>query len=183
MKMDSKKILTIGAGAVVGYLLFCKFIKSGAEKSLEGGAGALTDEGGFGGGGGGIFGGGAIVPPPAVAPILPPSYVLLPNNVAIPREQLLISNIQSGNSSIASGDTSANIGRATPPPSPSTSTPIVVPSSVDISNVSDASANIGRDTSTSSTRSTPIVDFKPNPSKSAKFIDFDGNANFQDLLL
>jgi hypothetical protein len=179
MKMDSKKILTIGAGAVVGYLLFCKFIKSGAEKSLEGGAGASTDEGGFGGGGGGIFGGGAIVPPPAITPIVPQGYI----PIAIPREQLLISNIQSGNSPIASGDTSANIGRATPPPPPSTSTPIVVPSSVDISNVSDASANIGRDTSTSSTRTTPIVDFKPNPSTSAKFIDFDGNENFQDLLL
>lgn len=158
MKLDSKKILTIGAGAVVGYLLFCKFMKSGAEKSLD--TGASTDEGGFGGGGGGGFGGGAIAPlPPVVASNLPPNYVIVPNtNVAISRDSALMSNVQSGNSPIASGDTSANIGRATPPPPPSTP-PVTKPPITDVSGA-------------------PVVAIS-----ASKFTDFDGNPNFQDALL
>jgi len=67
MKLDSKKILTIGAGAVVGYLLLCKFMKKDAEKSLEGGE-ELPSEEGMGGGGG--LGGGGFTPLPTPAVIV-----------------------------------------------------------------------------------------------------------------
>lgn len=115
MKLDSKKILTIGAGAVVGYLIFCKFMQKGAEKSLEGGAEAPSE----GGGGGGFGGGGGGFSPMPILPIVTPvvaPVVTLPNTSQIARQDVAISNVQSGNSSIASGDASANVGRATPPP-------------------------------------------------------------------
>lgn len=118
MKLDSKKILTIGAGAVVGYFLFCKFMKKGAEKSLEGGEQAPSEEGMGGGGGGGFGGGGSISPlPPIVTPI-PTGYVVVGSNTITPRENLLVNNV---NSSIPNADVAANVGRATPPaPAPTT---------------------------------------------------------------
>ena len=90
MKLDSKKILTIGAGAVVGYLLFCKIMKKGAEKSLE--EGGASEEGGIGGGGGGGFGGGGGAIPPVVAPIITPpaGYVVIGGNTITARENLQI---------------------------------------------------------------------------------------------
>jgi hypothetical protein len=112
MKLDSKKILTIGAGAVVGYLLFCKLIKSGGEKSLEGGAEAPAEEGGIGGGGGGFGGGGgSIAPlPPIVAPIIPAGYVTVGNNVIAP-----LSALQVGNPNTLGGTVTTQPTRETPP--------------------------------------------------------------------
>ena len=109
MKLDSKKILTIGAGAVVGYLLFCKFMKKGAEKSLE--EGAPSEEGGIGGGGGGgIFGGGGGSLPPVVAPIVPSGYVVVGNNMIAP-----LSALQVGNPNTLGGTPTTQPSRETPP--------------------------------------------------------------------
>lgn len=152
--MDSKKILTIGAGAVVGYLIFCKFMKRAGAKSLEQGA---PSEEGMGGGGGGGFSPLPILPvttPPAVVVNTSPSpIVTLPNGSQIPLSNLSTSNVQSGSSPITSADTTANIGRATPPP-PTTSAIATKPPVASVS-----------------------------PTTSVKFTDFDGNQNFQDALL
>jgi hypothetical protein len=166
MKLDSKKILTIGAGAVVGYLIFCKFMKRADEKSSEGGAigeGASTEEGGIGGGGGGGFGGGggSIAPlPPVIAPIittpLPTGYVVVGGNTITPRENLLVNNV---NSSIPNADAVANVGRGVPSPTPA---PVVSKPLTDVA----GNAVVAR----------------PMPVKD-KFADFDGDANFQDQLL
>lgn len=107
MKLDSKTILTIGAGAVVGYLIFCKLIKSGDEKSLEGG-GEAQPEGGGGGFGGG---GGSVAPLPAiVAPIIPAGYVTVGNNVIAP-----LSALQVGNPNTLGGTVTTQPTRETPP--------------------------------------------------------------------
>jgi hypothetical protein len=165
MKLDSKKILTIGAGAVVGYLLFCKFMKRADEKTLEGGAigeEAPAEESGMGGGGGGGFGGGgsSIAPlPPVIAPIitpLPTGYVVVGGNTITPRENLLVNN---ANSSIPNADAVANVGRGVPSPTPA---PVVSKPLTDVS----GSAVMAR----------------PMPVKD-KFADFDGDVNLQDQLL
>jgi hypothetical protein len=123
MKLDSKKILTIGAGAVVGYLLFCKFMKSGTEKSLEGGAiegeasaeEPSSEQGGGGGGFGG--GGGSISPlPPVIEPIvnaIPAGYVYLGNNTIAP-----FSAVQVGNPNTLGGVVTTQPTRETPPTPP-----------------------------------------------------------------
>jgi hypothetical protein len=153
MKIDSKKILTIGAGAVVGYLLFCKLLKKGAEKSLE--EGAPSEEGGSGGGGGG-FGGGGIGGggslPPVVTPIVPSGYVIVGNNTIAPLSALQIGNPNA----LGGGGMNANTqaGRETPP------TPTPTPPLTDISGA-------------------PVM----SAATKTKFTDFDGDANFQDLLL
>jgi hypothetical protein len=154
MKLDSKTILTIGAGAVVGYLIFCKYMKSDAEKSLEGGAEAPSEGGGGGGGG---FGGGGYSPMP-ILPIVTPivNPIVLPNGGTISRQDASISNVQSGNSPIASGDASANVGRETPPP------PVTKPPITDVSG-----APVSRLTA-------KFTDFDGT--------DFDGNMN-QDRIL
>lgn len=124
MKLDSKKILTIGAGAVVGYLLFCKMMKSQAEKSLEGGAmgeEASAEEGGIGGGGGGGgFEDGGSYLPPVIAPIITPipaGYVSLGNNTIAPLSGL---NPNKPNDAVVNIATT-QAGRETPP-SPTTTT-------------------------------------------------------------
>jgi hypothetical protein len=157
MKLDSKKILTIGAGAVVGYLLFCKFMKRADEKSLEGGAigeEAPAEESGMGGGGGGFGGGGGYVAPlpPIIAPIITPipaGYVSLGNNTIAP-----ISAIQVGNPNTLGGVVTTTPTRETPPPPPP-------PKPITNSFGQAVSAVPQKD----------------------KFADFDGDANFQDQLL
>ena len=131
MKLDSKKILTIGAGAVVGYLLFCKFMKKGAEKSLE--EGGASEEGGIGGGGGGgIFGGGGGSLPPVVAPIVPSGYVVVGNNMIAP-----LSALQVGNPNTLGGTPTTQASRETPPtPTPPPSTQMT-----DVSGAAVSSAN------------------------------------------
>lgn len=155
MKLDSKKILTIGAGAVVGYLLFCKLIKNRAEKSLEGGEEAPAEEGGIGGGGGGFGGGGGAIPP-VVAPIITPpaGYVVIGGNTITARE-----NLQIGNPNALGGggtNTSTQSGRETPPPPPAPT------------DVSGA----------------PVVLVPSKTAKFSDFdgVDYDGNAN-QDSIL
>ena len=164
MKLDSKKILTIGAGAVVGYLLFCKVMKKDAEKSLEGGAigeEASAEEGGISGGGGGGFGGGGgggflPVPPPAVivnnTPYTPQSGVPMYN-----ASQYTNTPQNPTGAPAPTTTASTTTSRETPP------TPPPVISKPPIVDVSGAP-----------------VSAVPKPSK---FTDFDGNANFQDLLL
>ena len=156
MKLDSKKILTIGAGAVVGYLLFCKFMKSDAEKTLQGGEEVPTEEGSGGGGvGGGGFGGGSVGSfPPVIAPIIPTGYISLGNNIVAPLSGLNPNNPNQAVVNIAT--TQAGRETAPPPPSPTTR-----PSTTDVAGA-------------------PVVSV---PSKTAKFSDFDGNPNFQDALL
>lgn len=153
--MDSKKILTIGAGAVVGYLIFCKFMKRAGAKSLE--EGAPTEDSGMGGGGGG---GGfspmpilPVITPVVTTPIASP-LVTLPNGGQVPLSNLSTSSVQSGTSTIVNADTSANIGRATPTPTPTPAVAIATKPPV-------ASA----------------------PTSAVKFADFDGDQNFQDQLL
>ena len=121
MKLDTKTILTIGAGAVVGYLIFCKFMKKADEKSLEGGAmgeEASAEEGGIGGGDGGFGGGGGYVAPlpPVMAPIVAPpaGYVVLPNsNNIVP-----FSAIQPENTNTVGGQVNTQPSRETPPSPP-----------------------------------------------------------------
>ena len=157
MKLDSKTILTIGAGAVVGYLIFCKFMKKDAEKSLEGGAEAPSEEGGVGGGGFGGGGGGYSPMPilPIVTPIVNP--IVLPNGGTISRQDASISNVQSGNSPIVSGDAVANVGRETPPP------PVTKPPITDVSGA-------------------PVVSLSTAKFTDFDGTDFDGNMN-QDRIL
>jgi hypothetical protein len=159
MKLDTKKILTIGAGAVVGYLIFCKFMKSDAQKSSEGGAigeEAPAEEGGIGGSGGsGGFGGSVAPLPPVIAPIITPipvGYVSLGNNTLAPLSGL---NPNKPSEAVVNISTTPET-RATPPtPPPATSRP-------------------------------PITDVTGAPVSAVnkvKFADFDGDANFQDQLL
>lgn len=161
MKIDSKKILTIGAGAVVGYLLFCKLLKKGAEKSLEEG-GAPSEEGIGGGGGGFGGGGGGSVPLP---PVTNPPY-FLQQNITPPQGYVVVG--QGGLLAPLSGL------------NPNKPSQAVVP----ISNVQNQ-----RETPPTPTPTPPppITDISGAPVMSAatktKFTDFDGNANFQDLLL
>jgi len=163
MKLDTKKILTIGAGAVVGYLIFCKFMKRADEKALEGGATGEevpTEEGevggggggGFGGGGGGFGGGGGYVAPlpPVIAPIVvpPAGYVVLPSsNNIVP-----LSAIQPENTNSVGGQVNTQPTRETPPPPPPPPRPI---------DVSGA----------------PVVMINKD-----KFVGYDGNMN-QDSIL
>jgi hypothetical protein len=157
MKLDSKKILTIGAGAVVGYLIFCKFMKKGVEKSLEGGEQAPSEEsmgggggGGFGGGGGG-FGGGSVTLPPVVTPIVPSGYVVVgQGGLLAPLSGL---NPNKPSESVVNISTTTN-QRETPP------TPTTTPPITDISGA-------------------PVLSAQTK----TKFTDFDGNPNFQDQLL
>jgi hypothetical protein len=91
MKLNSKTILTIGAGAVVGYFIFCKFMNKGMQKSLEGAPSEDSGLGGGGGGGGFGGGGGSVSPlPPIVAPIVPPGYVVVGANTITSRDNLAI---------------------------------------------------------------------------------------------
>lgn len=160
MKLDSKKILTIGAGAVVGYLLFCKFLKGGSEKSLQGGAEgeASAEEGGIGGGG---FGGGggstAPLPPviaPIVTPIIPTGYVTVGNNTIAP-----ISALQVGNPNTLGGTVTTQTTRDTPPATTTTTTKPLT----DVSGAAVVSATAPK-----------FTDFDGT--------DFDGNMN-QDAIL
>jgi hypothetical protein len=158
MKIDSKKILTIGAGAVVGYLIFCKFMKRAGAKSLEEGA---PSEEGMGGGGGGIFGGGGgSVPLPPVAN--PPYF--LQQNITPPQGYVVVG--QGGLLAPTSG---------LDPNKPSQS---VVP----ISNVS-TQRETPTPTPPPSTTTTQSALARPSVISATKFTDFDGTQNFQDALL
>jgi hypothetical protein len=156
MKMDSKKILTIGAGAVVGYLLFCKMMKKADEKSLEEGAmgeEASAEEGGIGGGGGGggFGGGGSYFPPvvaPIITPIIPSGYTSVGNNTIAPLSGL---NPNKPSQAVVNISTTTPT-RETPPSPPPTPTP------TDISGA-------------------PVVAISKN-----KFVGYDGNMN-QDSIL
>lgn len=154
MKMDSKKILTIGAGAVVGYLLFCKFMKRGAEKSLEAGEEAPTEEGMGGGGGGGIS-------PMPILPVTTPPAVIVNNTSYTPQ-----SGVPTYNASQYTNVPQTPSGAPAPTTTASTTT----------SRDTTPSASTTLSTS-SATASRPPV------SAISKFTDFDGNANFQDQLL
>lgn len=153
MKLDTKTILTIGAGAVVGYLIFCKFMKKADEKSLEGGleGEAPAEESGMGGGG---FGGGGGFPmPPVIAPIVvpPAGYVVLPgSNNIVP-----VSAIQVGNTNTVGGQVNTQPTRETPP------TPPPPPPLTDVTGAA--------------------VSARPIPLKD-KFVGYDGNMN-QDSIL
>jgi hypothetical protein len=143
MKLDSKKILTIGAGAVVGYLLFCKFMKKGAEKSLEGGEQVASEEG-MGGGGGGGFGGGSVTLPPVVTPIVPSGYVVVgQGGLLAPLSGL---NPNKPSESVVNISTTTN-QRETPP------TPTTTPPITDISGAPVLSAQT----------KTKFTDFDGNP--------------------
>ena len=157
MKMDSKKILTIGAGAVVGYLLFCKFMKRGAEKSLQGGEEAPTEEQDMGGGGGG----GGFSPMP-ILPVTTPPAVIVNNTSYTPQ-----SGVPTYNASQYTSTPQTPSGAPAPTTTASTTISRDTPTPTPIP-----------DTSTSSTTST-----KPPVSAISKFTDFDGNPNFQDQLL
>jgi len=185
MKIDSKKILTIGAGAVVGYLLFCKFMKRADAKSLEEGVmqeEAPTEEGGIGGGGGGgIFGGGGgsvPLPPVANIPVLTP----------IPTQGYVVVG-QGGILSPLSGLNPNNPSQATVPISnvaPQRETPAPTPAPTSSSNiVANTSPIILQKPPVVSTNTSPILREKPPvvSTTPSKFTDFDGNPNFQDQLL
>jgi hypothetical protein len=157
MKIDSKKILTIGAGAVVGYLLFCKLLKKGDEKSLaEGG----TPEEGMGGGGGGFGGGIGGAPLPPVAN--PPYF--LQQNITPPQGYVVVG--QGGLLAPLSGL------------NPNKPNEAVVP----ISNVQNQRETPTQTPPSTSTTTTALATRPPVVSAS-KFTDFDGNQNFQDALL
>ena len=157
MKIDSKKILTIGAGAVVGYLIFCKFMKRAGAKSLEEGA---SSEGG--GGGGGIFGGGGgSVPLPPVAN--PPYF--LQQNITPPQGYVVVG--QGGLLAPTSG---------LDPNKPSQS---VVP----ISNVPTQRENPTPTPTPTTTTTQSALQTRPSVVSASKFTDFDGTQNFQDALL
>lgn len=118
MKIDSKKILTIGAGAVVGYLIFCKFMKRAGAKSLE--EGAPSEEGMGGGGGGGGFSPVPILPvttPPAVIINNPPAYT--PQSGVPTYNAGQFTNVPQTPSGAPAPTTTASttISRATPTPS------------------------------------------------------------------
>ena len=155
MKMDSKKILTIGAGAVVGYLLFCKFMKRDSEKSLEGGEEAPTEEGMGGGGGGGGFS------PMPILPVTTPPAVIVNNTSYTPQ-----SGVPTYNASQYTSTPQTPSGAPAPTTTASTTTS------------RDTTPPPSTTLSTSSTTST-----KPPVSAISKFTDFDGNPNFQDQLL
>lgn len=155
--MDSKKILTIGAGAVVGYLIFCKFMKRAGAKSLEEGA---PSEEGMGGGGGGGFGGGSVPLPPVANP---PYF--LQQNITPPQGYVVVG--QGGTLAPLSG---------LDPNRPSQS---VVP----ISNVSTQRETPTPTPPPSTTTTQTALASRPPVVSASKFTDFDGNQNFQDALL
>lgn len=173
MKIDSKKILTIGAGAIVGYLIFCKFMKRADAKSLEEGVmqeEAPIEEGGIGGGGGIFGGGGGSVPlPPVVTPIAPSGYVIVGQGGLLSP----LSGLNPNNPSQATVPLSTiSTTRETPPPVPSSSsTPSSTPSSTAPSTNVASTSPILRE-------KPPVVSTTPS-----KFTDFDGDPNFQDQLL
>lgn len=159
MKIDSKKILTIGAGAVIGYLIFCKLLKKGAEKSLgEGG----TPEEGMGGGGGGFGGGigGAPLPPVANPPYFLQQNITPPQGYVVVGQGGLLAptsglNPNKPNEAVVPISSVQN-QRETPPTPPSTPPP----TKTDISGA-------------------PVM----SALTKTKFTDFDGMQNFQDALL
>jgi hypothetical protein len=156
MTKNQKTFAVIGAGVLL-LLLFRK--KKGAEKSLEG---APTEDSGMGGGGGGGFSPMPILP--VIAPIVttpattPSPLVTMPNGTQVPLSNLSTSSVQSGTSTIANADTTANIGRATPTTTTTTTTTAIA-------------------------TKPPVASVSSAPTSAVKFTDFDGDPNFQDQLL
>lgn len=152
--MDSKKILTIGAGAVVGYLIFCKFMKRAGAKSLE--EGAPSEEGMGGGGGGGGFS------PVPILPVTTPPAVIINNPPAYTPQ---------------SGVPTYNAGQFTNVPQNPSGAPVpTTTASTTTSRDTTPSA------STTLTTSSAVAS-RPSVISPRKFTDFDGNQNFQDALL